>query len=258
MSRARKYLRTAYRAFDSHLLLPLLKWASRFFRERVEARQPPHEGASEWKERALGDFMAWLYELPEGLPGGGDVEPDACDLYTLLTEFTALRQEIKLQTREQNRALRHHETLIDSYQEAAALFRDGIGALADMEEKVRLASEKKALTPFLDVRDALARGLASARTVAETRSFFRRPPRGIEGVVEGYEMALRRFDRALSHAGVAPLRAVGRPFDAAFMRAAEKRTDPGREAGVVLEELLTGFVRGEEVIRVAEVVVNGK
>ncbi len=252
----KNYLRKLYHFFDRRVVLPLLKLISGFIRRRLDARQAPDATEAEWKEKALDDFRDWLTELPDGLPEEKSVAMDSCDLYTLLTEFTSLRQEIKLQTREQNRALRHHEALIDGYQEAAALFKERVSALAELEENIRLASEKKALAPFLDVRDALVRGLESARAVSQSRSFFRRPPHGIVGVVEGYEMALRRFDRALSHAGVAPLNTVGQPFDAATMRAVERRADPGREPGVVIEELLGGFIRGDEVIRTAEVVVN--
>ncbi len=250
------FLRKSYHFLDRRALLPMLKWCSGVIRRRIDARQSPGAADAEWKEKALDDFRGWLTELPDGLPEERGVAMDSCDLYTLLTEFTSLRQEIKLQTREQNRALRHHETLIDGYQEVAAMFRDRLRDLAELEETIRLAAEKKALAPFLDVRDALVRGLASARSVSVTRSFFRRPPHGIEGVVEGYEMALRRFDRALSHAGVAPLICVGRPFDAATMRAVEMREDPDQDPGVALEEHLGGFIRGDEVIRTAEVVVN--
>ncbi len=250
------YLKRLYHFIDMRAVLPLLKWSAGLIRRWIDARRTPDATEAVWKERALDDFRDWLADLPDELPEDKNVSMDSCDLYTLLTEFTSLRQEIKLQTREQNRALRHHEALIDGYQEAAALFKERVSALAELEESIRLAAEKKALAPFLDVRDALARGLASARAVSRIRSFFRRPPHGMEGVVEGYEMALRRFDRALSHAGVAPLITVGRPFDAAAMRAVERRSDPGREPGVVIEEFLGGFIRGDEVIRTAEVAVS--
>ena len=252
-----KYFYGIERYFDKTVLLPLLKRTAGFLERRMETHESSEQNPAEWKQRALDDFNAWLMELPDDLPADRNVDIDSCDLYTLLTEFTALRQEIKLQTREQNRALRHHETFLDGFKEAAALFKERTDDFAGLEERIRLGSEKNALTPFLGVRDALGRGLDAARAAAETKSFFRRPPRGINGVVEGYEMALRRFDRALSHVGVTPLKTVGQPFDPTVMRAMINRTDPQQEPGIVIEELLPGFIRGNEVIRTAEVVVNG-
>ena len=69
-------------------------------------------------------------------------------------------------------------------------------------------------------------------------------------------MALRRFDRALSYLGIEPLETVGRPYDPASMKAVGKRQDESVDDGIVLEEQLTGFIRGPEIFRTAEVVVN--
>jgi molecular chaperone GrpE len=69
-------------------------------------------------------------------------------------------------------------------------------------------------------------------------------------------MAIQRFDRVLSQAGVQVIPTVGRGFDAQTMRAVETRQVAGVADGVVMEEFLSGFVRGDEVLRPAEVVVN--
>jgi molecular chaperone GrpE (heat shock protein) len=81
-------------------------------------------------------------------------------------------------------------------------------------------------------------------------------PRGIESVSEGYEMAIRRFDKLLADVNVFPVEAVGKPFDSRTMRAIDKRSEPDQEKGVVLEELVGGFVSGDDVIRISEVIVN--
>jgi len=110
--------------------------------------------------------------------------------------------------------------------------------------------------PFLDVRDGLIRGLESAKATAATKRLFIRPPQGIEGIVNGYEMALRRFDRALSYFGISLVDALGRPFDPATMRAVGQGSDLNKKTGIVIEEQVGGFVRRNEVIRTAEVIVN--
>ena len=69
-------------------------------------------------------------------------------------------------------------------------------------------------------------------------------------------MAIERFDRALAQAGVRLIETVGRIFDAEQMRAVETRTVDSVTDSVVVEEFLSGFVHDDEVLRLAEVVVN--
>ncbi len=217
---------------------------------------PSPDAVPEWKRKMISDFSAWMTDLPDEPIDTGKVETASCDLYTLLTEFISLRQEIRMQNREQHNTLRTQHSLIEDHHRMIELFKSRTEQLAVLEENIRLAAEKKTILPFLIIRDALVRGLESSRRIATAKGFFRRPPRGIGGIVEGYEMALRRFDRALSYLGIEPLESVGTPFDPASMKAVGKRHDDTAADGIVLEERLTGFIRGPEILRTAEVVVN--
>jgi molecular chaperone GrpE (heat shock protein) len=241
-----------------NVLLPLMKWTSILLSARIKAYESDtaEVPASKWKEKVMEDFKAWMTELPEEMPIDRKVDMDSCDLYTLLMEFTALRQEIKFQNREQNNTLRIQQSFIDSLKETLKLLKDRTSKLETLEQRIRLTSEKKAVLPFLDIRDGLIRGLKAAKAAAATRRLFVRPPQGIEGIVEGYEMALRRFDRALTYVEITPVTALGRPFDPATMRAVGQGNDPQKETGIVIEEQVGGFVRQDEVIRTAEVIVN--
>ena len=253
-----KFAKRFKRSILDNVLLPLMKWTSILLSARIKAYEPDtaEVPASKWKEKVMEDFKAWMTELPEEMPIDQKVDMDSCDLYTLLMEFTALRQEIKFQNREQNNTLRIQQSFIDSLKETLKLLKNRTSKLETLEERIRLASEKKAVLPFLDIRDGLIRGLKAAKTAAATRRLFVRPPQGIEGIVEGYEMALRRFDRALNYVGITPVTALGRPFDPATMRAVGQGNDPQKETGIVIEEQVGGFVRQDEVIRTAEVIVN--
>jgi len=253
-----KFAKRFKRSVLDNVLLPLMKWTSILLSARIKAYESDtaEVPASKWKEKVLEDFKAWMTDLPEEMPIDRKVDMDSCDLYTLLMEFTALRQEIKFQNREQNNTLRIQQSFIDSLKETLKLLKNRTSKLETLEERIRLASEKKAVLPFLDIRDGLIRGLKAAKTAAATRRLFVRPPQGIEGIVEGYEMALRRFDRALNYVGITPVTALGRPFDPATMRAVGQGNDPQKETGIVIEEQVGGFVRQDEVIRTAEVIVN--
>ena len=218
------------------------------------------EQGGDWKRSALEDFRRWLDELGEDAPGpgddAGDPESPECDLRDLFAEFAALRQEIRLQSREQSRAGRELAKAAVRYDTAAELMQRHAGDLVAFEQRIARVAENRCLRSVLEVRDALVRGREAAAELRGRSGLFRRPPRGIDGVVEGYEMALRRFDRMLSRFGVRRLTATGHPFDSRTMHAVEIRRDKQAEDGVVVEELLGGFTRDGEVLRLAEVAVN--
>jgi len=231
-----------------------------------------------WKQRALNDFQNWLDDLPDTQPAAEDPDMDACDLYTLLSEFSALRQEIRMQNREQHRGIGALETLTGEFHktvktageirddhrravETVDLLARELKTAADqmrrhVDAEIKREAEKRTVLPFLDIRDALIRGRQAACDIGSARGFFRRPPKEIASVVEGYDMAVRRFDRALAAVGIHPVDARGKPFDPATMRAVDTCSRPDMEKGHVAAEPLSGFVRGDEVIRTAEVVVN--
>ncbi len=233
----------------------------------------------------MADFGTWLEALPETPPPAEDPGPESADLLTLLSEFNALRQEVRLQSREQNKGVlalnrtienfQKTETTLDSLGHKNRRMAEAITALAGefetLEDRIRNAVESQsddarhtgwkqdiemnAVRPFLDVRDALIRGLKAAREASGFRGFFRSASKNLEGVAEGYAMALRRFDRALAAVNIRPIEAEGKAFDPKFMRAVDTRPGAEKDKGMVAEEQFGGFVRGDEVIRTAEVVV---
>ena len=215
-----------------------------------------HNIDNAWKDQILSDFSRWIEALPDGPPGGAEAVSPACDMHSLFSAFIALRQEVRLQNREQARAVRGMEKAVEACDSAAALFRSRSEALGDLEVRTRHDAERRCLLPFLEMRDALMRGLEAAQRMAQQPGFFRRPPVGIEGVAQGYVMAIERFDRTMGLLGVTRVQAVGHRFDPRTMAALEMRTVEGAEDEEVLEESLIGFARGDEVLRPAEVIVN--
>jgi len=239
--------------------LPILKKMVDFLSRRIEKRIQGYVSQG-WKAKSLNDFQNWLIDLPDDLSPMDSATMDSCDLYTLLSEFSALRQEIKLQNREQHRAIRTLSETLDEYQKTSELFKNRSEGIALLEDRIRETSiedsEKRTVIPFLDMRDALSRGYISSKRIAENKSMLRPAPKGIESAVEGYAMAIRRFDRALASVDIFPLACKGKPFNPKTMKAVGIKSIEGIQNGIVVEELLTGFVRKNEVIRFAEVTVN--
>ena len=216
------------------------------------------ERSGDWKQRALDDFRQWLDDVAEDSPDldAEDQEPPECDLRDLFAEFAALRQEIRLQNREQSKAGRELAKAAAGYETAAQLIHRREDDLAAFEKRITREAENRCLRSVLEVRDTLMRGREAAARLRERPGLFWRPPRGIAGVVDGYEMAVRRFDRMLSRFGVRLLQTTGHPFDSRTMHAMETRRVELAKDGVVVEELLSGFMRDGEVLRLADVAVN--
>ena len=234
-------------------------------------------GGDGWKQQALADFKLWLEELDE--PAGA-AEPDAdaasCDLRDLFAEFAALRQEVHLQNREQSRARRELAGAAARYGEADQVLEARAEELAAFETRVARAAENGCLLAVLEVRDALVRGRTAAARLRKApnksgksgkgsksgrggkgaRKRLRRMQRGVAGVIEGYELAVRRCDRTLARFGVRAVPAVGGRFDARTMHAVDARRVKKQQNGIVVEEYVGGFVRDGAVLRLAEVAVN--
>ena len=232
-------------------------------------------GADQWKRQALADFRLWLEDLDEP-PHAAEADPEAapCDLRDLFAELAALRQEVHLQNREQSRARRELAATATRYGEAERVLEARDQELAAFESRVGRAAENRCLLPVLEVRDALVRGHDAAvrlrKAAAKSgkggkgdksrrkgvRRRLRRMQRGIAGVIEGYELAVRRCDRMLARFGVRGVPAVGVRFDARTMHAVDIRRVKQQAEGVVVEEYVGGFVRDGAVLRLAEVAVN--
>ena len=238
------------------------------------AKAAQEEGGADWKQQALAEFEQWLDELAVA-PPEAEQEPDQgavpCDLRDLFAELAALRQEVRLQNREQSRAGRELANAAARYDEANRVVEARDQELAAFEDRVARAAENRCLLPVLDLRDALVRGRDAAARLRKAgnkgrkgrkgprkgaRKLLRRMQPGIAGVIEGYELAIRRCDRMLAQFGVHAVPTVGARFNARTMHAVDTRRVKQQAEGVVVEEYIAGFVRDGAVLRLAEVAVN--
>jgi len=69
-------------------------------------------------------------------------------------------------------------------------------------------------------------------------------------------MTLRRLDQVLLDRRVVPTKLVGRPFDPRLARVIGTTLDRSVAAGAVTEEVRTGFLWDDQVLRTAEVIVS--
>ena len=222
-----------------------------------ESPEPtPDPSPPDWKKQVLADFSDWLDALPDEESPAEKATLESCDLYTLLSEFSALRQEIHYQNKEQNRTTASLTAMQEGYERSLALFEKSVEGIGTLASDIRHDTENKTIRYFFDIRDALVRGHAACLAVISKRRWFRAAPKNIHAIAEGYEMAIRHFDRAMAQAGVAAIETVGRPFDPKRMKAVGRQSDPKLEPGIVVFEETGGFMRNNEVLRTPEVIVN--
>ena len=95
------------------------------------------EPGGDWRQRALDDFRQWLDAAVEQPPGDGEPEAADHDLRDLFAEFAALRQEIRLQNREQARAGRELAAAAERFDATAGQVERGDETLAAFERAHR-------------------------------------------------------------------------------------------------------------------------
>jgi molecular chaperone GrpE len=209
------------------------------------------------KEALTARFRAYLDSIERA---GETEEAEAAervpDLFTLLAEVSALRTEVKLESRQFKTALDEFRALFDAMREASARLGDEQERRREQERTASREGQKDHLLELLDLRDRLQAGYEQATRFRPARFGRRRAAEFVGAMAEGMAMNLRRFDEILGRRGVRPLPALGKEFDPLTMHAAEVANDPAQPEGRVVSELRRGFLHGDALLRPAEVAVN--
>ncbi|MBF0626264.1 MAG: nucleotide exchange factor GrpE [Magnetococcales bacterium] len=187
-----------------------------------------------------------------------DREAGNADLYGLHVELAALKNEVRIESRQFKQALdRFQELLAARAEEEAPRERQYRQRAEDQQRRTR-EERRPLLLELLELRDRMADGLAAsdhhrpgivARWLARERAWR-------AGVREGQVMVLRRLDQILAGQGVRPLPGPGAPLDLEKMRAVGVVDRPDLPNGVVVEERRRGYLWAEQLLRPAEVLVN--
>jgi len=248
------FARTTGAWIDRVLVLKLLTLihtlSGRALRKRLSA---------DWKETALADFSDWLdsldpeQPLDEPLASDTGDEPGP-DLYTLVAEFISLKKEIQLQNREQSRQIKGLKDFNAFAGQGRQILDDlavQVNRIQGLEGSIREKATDDILRAFLDVRAPLARGALfnTRRPALLTRR------KKILPLLEGYGIALRKFDQALAELDTVAIDTAGKAFDPDTMTALDACPSGSCPPGTVAEEISGGFMRRGKVLRPAGVVV---
>ena len=250
-------------------------------------------------QRVVNQFREWfdttrdeLQHVPDDwLSADTERDQPAVGLYELVEQFTALRHEVKLQTKAARKLQEQTDTASDALREAA---RQLATREPDRQQDATVA--RPLAESLIEVDEALRRGRdaleaarrriieTSAAELAELRErldalFARQPwwrrrlcrpwhqavadlyfPRGIESqqealasLAQGYELIQKRVARALAEHQIERMQCVGEMTDPNCMSIVDVVDDPYRPAGMVVEELRPGYLWSGKVLRFAEV-----
>lgn len=80
----------------------------------------------------------------------------------------------------------------------------------------------------------------------------------VEKIKEGIQIIYNKLIKTLNDQGVQKIEAVGKPFNVEFHEAVMQRHDESVPPHTVLDELETGYIFKDRVIRHSKVIVNGE
>jgi len=209
------------------------------------------------KQALLSRFSAYL-DMAEDEPEPPDDPGETTDLYSVFVEVAGLRSEVRTESRLVKEAL-------DQFRGVFDLLRASQTTVQQELERARAKArdqEHAALRPLLlDVIDLRDRLVAAEKLVATVQPrwsdrLLRRNAPGGEAWQEGLRMTVRRLDQVLLDRGVVAMQMVGRPFDPRRARVVATSPDASVAEGTVIEEVRTGFLWDDQVLRTAEVIVS--
>jgi molecular chaperone GrpE len=209
------------------------------------------------KETLLDRFRCYLDSIEEA-PEEPDAAGEEADLFTVFVELAAVRNEVRTESRLVKEALDQFRGVFATLQSShATLEQELMRVQSEARERGR-ALLRPLLLELLDLRDRLAAGLQPP-TVPPSRWFERW--RGQQRTEpdswrEGLGITLRRLDRILAERRVVRIEMTGRRFDPRMGRVVGTTQDMTTDSGIVMEEVSAGFQWDDELLRVAEVIVN--
>ena len=114
----------------------------------------------------------------------------------------------------------------------------------DKEDLAKYASSK-VITGILPVVDNFERAIGISREAQDFDSLFK-----------GVEMIFRQLEQVLEQEGVTAMNTVGQPFNPEFHQAIMQVDSEEHEEGIVVEEIMKGYVLKDKVLRPAMVKVS--
>lgn len=223
--------------------------------ESQRSENPPRPA---WKQRILDDFTRWLDQLEDVPPKPEDSAPaQPPDLETLLREFTALRQEVRLQSRGNSKVGEQIEKLAEQLSGELESTRTAAASIREDIPRARKESKQRVILEMLDILEGLRRSAAAADSAPLPRLMLRSGTRAKtrQTLAEPLRLLDSKAADCARRLGLEEIAALGRTFDSMTMRAVAATTT-GAPANTITEIRRQGYRLDGETIRLAEVCVE--
>jgi molecular chaperone GrpE len=209
------------------------------------------------KQALLSRFSAYLDSAGDQ-PEPPDDPGETTDLYSVFAEVAGLRSEVRTESRLVKEALDQFRGVFDLLRTSQATVQQELDRVRAETRAQTHAALRPLLLDVIDLRDRLVAALnlaAAARPHWSDRLLRRNAPGGAEWQ-DGLRMTLRRLDQVLLDRGVLAIHLAGQPFDPRRARVVATAIDLSVAEGTVIEEVRTGFLWDDQVLRTAEVIVS--
>ncbi|KOR29607.1 hypothetical protein TI03_01910 [Achromatium sp. WMS1] len=206
------------------------------------------------KEKLLIRFSNYLDELDD-LPE--IIDCPKSDRFNMMVELIALKNEIKLESRQVKAAMDVFRDSFELIKQAHNQLETNYSKQRIQDTKIKQEVEQNLILELLELRDRLQAG--QEHLTNYNPNWWARRGKAKEYVAEiaiGQTMLLRRLDETLSRHGVTPIKAVGQNFDPSLMHAIHTVKNPKILDGIVVTEIRQGFLYYQQLLRPAEVAVN--
>lgn len=193
-------------------------------KENESVQEPVHEEQEQTIETQVEEPKD---DAAESVSESSDSEENAC-----VKELDELREQVK---EHQERYLRVQADF-DNFRRRSRMEKEDFAKYASM----------KLVESLLPVIDNFDRALQSTK---DTKDF--------DALAKGIEMVYRQLDQVLAQEGLAPIQAVGEPFNPEFHQAIMQVESEDHEEGIIVEEVQKGYMLKDKVIRPSMVKVSG-
>ena len=215
------------------------------------------------KERLLEEFRIYLEQCSaegeENETAESETREQPLDLHTLLGEMAALKNEVRLESRQFKSALDELRGFGEALREHNERLVQDLDRLRRQAAETQRQTERRLLLGLLDVHDRLQAGAdasAATRSFAFARFLAPGPTRVAQSLISGTRLTLQRLDDLLSTHRVRPIKTLGQALDPQTMSAVATASSRNAPEGSVLREARRGFTHDGELLRAAEVIVN--
>ena len=211
------------------------------------------------RELLIAQFCASLDHGEQQSSEQQDSEP-AVDLHVLLAEMAALKNEIRLESRQFKSMLEEMRGFGDVLREQNERLNRDLERAREQAASIGRQAERAVLLDLLDLHDRLKAGAdaGAARRPGLLARLLPGETRFAHSLAQGLALTLQRVNDVLAGYRVRPIAALGHALDPHLMQAVGVESVPGAADGQVLRETRCGFFYGSELLRAAEVIVNKK